>query len=98
MYSLSLVSHNYYPQLRFDTLRYVQDRMSGYRGKYKINTPNIDNLARSGVDFMNAYWCVCSVTFSTRDGLIILFLFLTILLRRLYLHLRTKRLSIVCTR
>jgi len=32
-------------QLRYDCLRFVQDRMALYDGKLKVNTPNIDRLA-----------------------------------------------------
>jgi len=36
-------------QLRFDTLGYMQNLLERYDGKLKINTPNIDRLAASGV-------------------------------------------------
>lgn len=38
-------------QLRFDTVRYMQERLSDYQSKIKINTPNIDRLASQGVVF-----------------------------------------------
>lgn len=43
-------------QMRFDAMRHVQDRLKDYTGA-KILTPNLDRLAKLGVDFSTAY-CV----------------------------------------
>ena len=42
-------------QLRYDALRFIQDRMPIYNNYLKVNTPNIDRLANQGVYFENAY-------------------------------------------
>jgi len=42
--------------LRYDAVSYAQNAMSRYDGYLKINTPNIDRLAESGVRFETAYW------------------------------------------
>lgn len=42
-------------QQRYDTLRSVQDELSQYSDKLKINTPNLDRLRSMGVYFENAY-------------------------------------------
>lgn len=42
-------------QLRYDAVRYVQDRMSIYDEKLKVSTPNLDRLAASGAYFETAY-------------------------------------------
>jgi len=42
-------------QLRYDALGYVQKRMTEYKGKVRIKTPNIDRLAGSGGFFKTAY-------------------------------------------
>jgi Sulfatase len=44
-------------QLRWETLGFVQQNLPRYAGKVKIQTPNIDRLARLGVVFSDAY-CV----------------------------------------
>jgi len=44
-------------QLRFDALNFVQNSLPDYEGKVKIRTPNINELAESGVWFQTAY-CV----------------------------------------
>jgi Sulfatase len=54
-------------QIRFDALRFVQDGLSQYSGKLKINTPNIDRLARMGVVFDNAY-CQAPVCGASRGS------------------------------
>ena len=42
-------------QLRYDALRFIQDRMPIYNNHLKVNTPNIDRLATQSVYFENAY-------------------------------------------
>lgn len=42
-------------QLRFDAVRYAQDKLPYYDGYLKIETPSIDRLAESGVVFETAY-------------------------------------------
>jgi hypothetical protein len=42
-------------QLRYDAVRFVQDRMAVYGGKVKIRTPNLDRLAAASVVFSQAY-------------------------------------------
>lgn len=42
-------------QLRYDTLGYVQAQMDRYHGKFHIQTPHVDELARRGVSFQTAY-------------------------------------------
>jgi Sulfatase len=42
-------------QLRFDTLGFIQRRMSSYDDKLHVQTPNIDRLAASGVSFDTTY-------------------------------------------
>jgi Mycoplasma protein of unknown function, DUF285 len=42
-------------QQRYDTIRYVQDRLTRYDNALKINTPNLDVLLQSGAYFENAY-------------------------------------------
>jgi arylsulfatase A-like enzyme len=54
-------------QLRFDALRFVQDGLSQYDGKFKINTPNIDRLAKMGVVFENTY-CQAAVCGASRSS------------------------------
>lgn len=54
-------------QLRFDALRFVQDGLSQYDGKLKINTPNIDRLAKMGVVFENTY-CQAAVCGASRGS------------------------------
>jgi Sulfatase len=54
-------------QIRFDALRFVQDGLPQYSGKLKINTPNIDRLARMGVVFDNAY-CQAPVCGASRGS------------------------------
>jgi Sulfatase len=54
-------------QIRFDVLRFVQDGLSQYNGKLKINTPNIDRLARMGVAFETAY-CQAPVCGASRGS------------------------------
>lgn len=55
-------------QQRFDTIRYVQDRLERYDSHFKINTPNLDRLLASGVYFENAY-CQCPVCGPARTSL-----------------------------
>jgi Sulfatase len=54
-------------QLRFDALRFVQDGLSHYDGMLKINTPNIDRLAKMGVVFENTY-CQAAVCGASRSS------------------------------
>jgi Sulfatase len=54
-------------QLRFDALRFVQDGLPQYDGKLKINTPNIDRLAKTGVVFENTY-CQAAVCGASRGS------------------------------
>jgi len=61
-------------QLRFDALRYVQDRLKQYNNdkdgnNIKIRTPNIDKLASEGVDFSDAY-CVSPSCAPSRASLL----------------------------
>ena len=42
-------------QLRYDAIRFVQDRMPIYNNHLKIKTPNIDKLAAQSVNFKHAY-------------------------------------------
>lgn len=42
-------------QQRFDAIRKIQDELPHYDGKMKIETPNLDRLARSGAYFRKAY-------------------------------------------
>lgn len=43
-------------QLRFDTLRYAQDRLDEFKSSLKVETPNIDRLAGQGAYYETAYW------------------------------------------
>lgn len=55
-------------QLRFDVVRYMQDRLPEYEGVRKVSTPNIDNLARQGVVFETTY-CAAPVCVPSRVSL-----------------------------
>jgi hypothetical protein len=55
-------------QLRFDAIRIMQDRLPLYDGYTKVETPNIDRLARMGVLFETAY-CVSPSCAPSRTAL-----------------------------
>lgn len=55
-------------QQRFDAIRYVQNLLPGYKGKVKINTPNLDRLLNEGAYFANAY-TQCAVCAPVRSVL-----------------------------
>lgn len=55
-------------QQRYDTIRHVQDRLAHYDGHFKIDTPNLDRLLKSGAHFTNAY-AQCAVCAPARASL-----------------------------
>jgi hypothetical protein len=55
-------------QLRWDALGFVQKGLPQFKGKFLIQTPNIDRLARLGVVFSNAY-CVSPSCVPSRSSI-----------------------------
>jgi hypothetical protein len=55
-------------QMRYDMIRAVQDTLTHYDGRLKIETPNLDKLMKQGAYFESVY-CQCAVCAPARTSI-----------------------------